>query len=152
MIYFAKAVKDVDELIKAGCIKIGTSDGLHARFAAIKSQIGCDIEVLGTMKGRRPVEKRLHERFRHLHCKLEWFHPGTDLLDFISESAEPWDTSSRTVAVRISSAHYRRAKIVVEELGLNMTDYLNEIIGERVFDDFHEIASEHLAQNSKQGV
>jgi hypothetical protein len=144
MIYFAKATKDVDECIKTGCIKIGTSDQLHPRLASIEQQIGCKIQVLGTMKGRHSVEKALHRRFRHLRCKLEWFNPGPDLLAFIAESADPWDASERSVSVRIDLRIYRRAKVIIERDGISMSEYLNAILKAKVFDDFNELTLEHL--------
>lgn len=144
MIYFAKATKDVDEQIKAGCIKIGTSNELHPRLASIEQQIGCKVQVLGTMKGRHSAEKALHRRFRHLRCKLEWFNPGPDLLAFIAESANPWDASERSVSVRIDLRIYRCAKVIIDRDGISMSEYLNGILAPKVMEDFDELALKHL--------
>jgi hypothetical protein len=35
------------------------------------------------MVGNKKIEKWLHDKFKHLHVRNEWFKPGEDLLQYI---------------------------------------------------------------------
>ncbi len=98
MIYFAQRKS-------GGPIKIGTSVQLAQRIITLRREHGADLEVLGVVTGSYKEESALHERFDHLHHEKEWFHPGEDLLVFISADARPWDGTdevpSKTVPLGI---------------------------------------------------
>lgn len=76
-----------------GLIKIGvTSSGIRQRLATIRATLrGSDgasdsLELLLLAPGDRRVERRTHERFRHLRQHGEWFLPDAELLRFIGDS------------------------------------------------------------------
>lgn len=90
MIYFVRCGKD-------GPVKIGyTSTNLAARLIFL--QVGCpwELQVLGTMDGDLAAEAGLHATFDHLHLRGEWFHPASDLLNFIAASTD--EAQPRTTA------------------------------------------------------
>jgi len=65
-----------------GLIKIGWSTGVHSRMIALRTRL------LGSMPGRRKEELAVHERFKHLRAKGEWFRPDAELLEFIRTKAQ----------------------------------------------------------------
>jgi hypothetical protein len=50
-----------------------------------------EIRILATMPGK-PItdETLLHDRFRHLWIRGEWYRPESELLAFITDAATPW--------------------------------------------------------------
>ncbi len=67
-------------------IKIGfTSSHPMKRLHTLSVANSQDLEFLGFMLAAKPQEKKLHQKFRHLHLKNEWFRPGEDLLEFIDK-------------------------------------------------------------------
>ena len=70
-----------------GPIKIGWTGGLGLRLWALQVGNPEQLRVLASYAAGRDEELRLHDRFRHLHIRGEWHHPGLDLLAFISTIA-----------------------------------------------------------------
>lgn len=76
-IYFIQ--ESILKNIKIGFTSAHPKKRLH-NLAVANSQ---ELNFLGFMLGDKPQEKRLHQRFKHLHVRNEWFEPGEDLLNFI---------------------------------------------------------------------
>lgn len=74
--------------VKMQRIKIGYS-GHHPllRFKIIQTDSADEVKLLGWMRGSRDDEKRLHDRFAHLHDHREWFRAEQDLLGYIAAHA-----------------------------------------------------------------
>lgn len=65
-------------------IKIGfTSSHPEKRLYTLAVASSQELYFLGFMLGDKPKEKTLHQKFKHLHVRNEWFSPGEDLLMFI---------------------------------------------------------------------
>jgi DNA-binding transcriptional ArsR family regulator len=79
-----------------GTIKIGCSGDVSKRLQQINNEHACRTVLLRVIDGDRAAEREIHKKFAHLRLgKTERFHPGPDLLEFISGSApEPDGTKS----------------------------------------------------------
>ncbi len=66
-----------------GPIKIGIARDLMKRLDTLQSGAPEILRILHFVEGFITDERRLHERFAHLHCRGEWFEPATELLDYI---------------------------------------------------------------------
>jgi hypothetical protein len=50
-----------------------------------------EIRILATIPGLSILdETRLHDRFRHLWIRGEWYRPDPELLSYIAEVGTPW--------------------------------------------------------------
>lgn len=66
-----------------GPIKIGWSKSGVLRLWALQVGNPEQLHVIARMPGTIDDEAALHERFRHLHIRGEWFAPGQALLSFV---------------------------------------------------------------------
>lgn len=67
-------------------IKIGfTISHPLVRLRALANASSQELFFLGFQVGDEALEKRLHAKFKALHCRNEWFHAGTDLLAHIEQ-------------------------------------------------------------------
>jgi T5orf172 domain len=71
--------------VPTGKIEIGTTDNIQRRFSQIRNAIpDGDIELLGAIEGGKELERRLHDKFKHLVYRNEWFNPELELYYFIT--------------------------------------------------------------------
>jgi len=130
MIYFVQN--------KAGSvIKIGTSENVKTRL----QQLG-EVDLLALRHGGKTEEKELHVRFAKDRAYGEWFHPSSDLLEYIG-SLPKLDIPSRTF-VRTSLTIDPEIYELVEEMATaqgrttaNLLQHLirtnNEVVGWKVW-------------------
>lgn len=91
MIYF---IQDAS----SGPIKIGTTGTVAKRLNSLRcTENRPELQVLAVMPGRRREERSLHRQFDHCRLDGEWFEPAGDLLDFIRDSAKPWDRDAEDI-------------------------------------------------------
>lgn len=69
-----------------GPIKIGLSDNPDLRLEEIQRMSPFKLQILATTIGDYKLENELHKRFKHLRYHDEWFEPGKELLNYISEA------------------------------------------------------------------
>jgi hypothetical protein len=75
--------------LKAGdAVKIGTTERIFNRIAAL--QTGCPekIECVCILKGSFDEEYALHRRFAHLRLHGEWFTWSKDISEFVHEATK----------------------------------------------------------------
>lgn len=77
MIYFLQAEG-------GGPIKIGYSENVKKRRKTLQTASPKILRVLATTPGGEESERLLHERFRHLHIRGDWFRTSQDLREFIA--------------------------------------------------------------------
>lgn len=65
-------------------IKIGVADDVPARLAQLQTASPWPLRLLGFIRGDFDEEGALHDRFRHLHVRGEWFEGAPELLAFIA--------------------------------------------------------------------
>lgn len=71
---------------ETGPIKIGISKNPKKRITAIQGLCAEPVEVLLLLSvDSRQKEREIHEKFKHLRLKGEWFEPAPDLLGWIEE-------------------------------------------------------------------
>lgn len=68
---------------QSGPIKIGYSTSVSSRLESLRISSPYDLNLLGTIKGGKSAEQKLHKRFKHLHIRGEWFAPEKELIDYI---------------------------------------------------------------------
>ncbi len=82
-------------------VKIGTTAGPRARFAAIWHE-----EVLAFERGDRRLEQRRHEQFAAARFPgSEWFHSTLALaahIDVLAGGRDPWDVHARWVSEAVA--------------------------------------------------
>ena len=80
MIYFIRTDNpDVDR------IKIGfTTQDLRSRLSQINAGSPVKLRVVATIDGDRNKETELHNMFKSLHIKGEWFTAAPELIEFIN--------------------------------------------------------------------
>jgi hypothetical protein len=64
-------------------IKIGWSLTPAARMANLQTSHHRDLRMIGSITGVKRHEKMLHERFKHLHIRGEWYRNDGELHDFL---------------------------------------------------------------------
>lgn len=71
--------------LTAGPIKIGSSTNVHSRLRSLQTGSPVDLVVLAHFptEDRFGDEHSLHEEFRHLRQRGEWFRRGDDLMEHI---------------------------------------------------------------------
>jgi hypothetical protein len=75
--------------VNAGGFVYFVSDGTNIKIGLTRTGVAGRVRSLQT--GASAVlpdadrEAELHQRFRHLHVRGEWFQPGPDLLAFIDQ-------------------------------------------------------------------
>ena len=66
-----------------GPIKIGKSKDVYKRLKVLQTGNPSFLEILGTKSGYPGLESKIHDKFKHLHIRGEWFSRGSDLLEYI---------------------------------------------------------------------
>lgn len=75
---------EVVYFVRAGqYVKIGRSTAAAERIKLIRTDTPYRVTVLLTIKGGKSEETKLHEEFRHLRHRGEWFRAAPELLRFI---------------------------------------------------------------------
>ena len=70
--------------IQAGdFVKIGFGSDIAARLRQIATHCPYEPKLLFKIPGTSDMEKRLHRRFEHLHCRAEWFRTDPEIFGFI---------------------------------------------------------------------
>jgi hypothetical protein len=66
-------------------VKIGYSadQGAYGRMADLQTLSPFELEMLGTMPGDKEVEGQMHQLFRIIHVRGEWFHKTPLLLAYM---------------------------------------------------------------------
>lgn len=69
----------------SGYVKIGTAIDVRARMASIKASNPHPIEIICIIPACEDTERRLHERFKPLRHKGEWFKPDKAIDAFLKK-------------------------------------------------------------------
>lgn len=71
-------------------VKIGysTLKNLYKRLNTLQIGTPYELKLLGAIWGDIETEKKLHNQFKHLHIRGEWFVFTKEIEDFLSESWE----------------------------------------------------------------
>jgi Meiotically Up-regulated Gene 113 (MUG113) protein len=142
MIYFAQ--------LPTGAIKIGKADDVEHRLDQLRRHYGNDLALLATMPGEGQEERALHKRFAHLRIdnrrEKEQFRPGPDLMQFIGKpllvSANPeavpiaLPRSGDGAPARIAPDLASKARLIVGDRGVDLSEYLSEILRPRITKDY----------------
>jgi hypothetical protein len=124
LVYFIQMVGS-DSAIKIGY----TSKDPEKRVRDLQVGNPFELKLLGTIKGDKETEIRLHFDFRHLNIRGEWFRPGLELVDFIHRSTTAMANIRRTFDPR-------RIELVQEMLGISeraARAWISENIGIKEF-------------------
>ncbi|HEX4114148.1 MAG TPA: GIY-YIG nuclease family protein [Stellaceae bacterium] len=85
LIYFARS---------GNHIKIGFCTDAHRRPRSLQTSNPEPIALIGTVPGTRETERGLHERFKNLRVRGEWFIATRTLLRFIARVAPTKDVTT----------------------------------------------------------
>ena len=66
-------------------MKIGYSNNLNSRFQNLQSSSINKLNLLSSIKGKKDLEKKLHNEFKHLKIKGEWFEWSQNIIDRFKE-------------------------------------------------------------------
>lgn len=77
-------------------IKIGISTDPDKRAAMLQTSHSARLEILGTQKGDRQLERDLHDRFRNHRQLGEWFKDAPEIRDYIAEFTDQNGHKSQT--------------------------------------------------------
>jgi hypothetical protein len=73
-VYFIRAGDD-------GPVKIGYANNLCIRLESLRAASPYDLKVIRTFQlGDHLLERRLHQHFKHLRVRHEWFHFTPEML------------------------------------------------------------------------
>ncbi|MGC2101375.1 MAG: GIY-YIG nuclease family protein [Candidatus Sulfotelmatobacter sp.] len=64
-------------------IKIGFASDAKSRFRTLQIANWKTLKCLALIKGTQEDERQLHERFKGIHHRGEWFKPARELRDYI---------------------------------------------------------------------
>lgn len=76
-------------------VKIGTAGNVGGRVAQLQTGAPDELVLIGSMRGGLEEERELHERFRHLHHRGEWFFLNQELRHFIRLATKPEEQVAR---------------------------------------------------------
>lgn len=79
MVYFVRAGEYV---------KIGVADNIFSRMSALQTGCPMQLECLLLLQGGYDLEMELHDRFRALHQRGEWFVWGDDVAAYVTDARE----------------------------------------------------------------
>lgn len=69
-----------------GPIKIGYTDGdVLVRLASLQTGNPVELTLIKTIAGSRKAERHIHSHFEEIHHRGEWYHPTSELLEFITK-------------------------------------------------------------------
>lgn len=74
---------------ESGPIKIGFSSNVDQRLRTLQTGHTEKLKLLHSQIGTKADEGRLHNRFRNIHIKGEWFEADPSLLEFIHKRKSP---------------------------------------------------------------
>ena len=77
-----------------GDIKIGYSKNPWARVRDMQTSNNKELRLLGSFRGTRADETKLHQQFSDINVRGEWFKRTPELLDFIEDQANITKKSS----------------------------------------------------------
>jgi len=69
----------------SGYVKIGTAIDVRARMASIKASNPHQVDIIAIIPASDDTEKLLHERFKPLRHKGEWFKPDKSIDAFLKK-------------------------------------------------------------------
>lgn len=80
----------------AGPIKIGwAKNGPLRRLADLQIAHFEELKIVGVIRCESILEETLvHDRFRYLRIRGEWFEPAPEILDYIAQHAKHWESIS----------------------------------------------------------
>jgi hypothetical protein len=100
-VYFIQVGED-------GPIKIGISDGVADRLAALQTTLPYELRVVAVIpRGDRAMEQDLHLRFRSHWIRGEWFVPHPELLLYIQIHGKPF----KPPIIRRAQPHVKRTGV-----------------------------------------
>lgn len=99
---------------KDGPIKIGKAKNVKARLSGIQTGHPEDLYVWGVMLANERVESALHNKFKHLSLRGEWFRRDKELIDFI-EFHTLTDEASYYLSHSLSGEYEKMKKELNEE-------------------------------------
>lgn len=76
--------------IGGGAVKIGVTQDLRRRFAAIQGCSPLPLDIISLAPGGRELESHLHTMFAGARLHGEWFEPSPELLDVSDKLAVRW--------------------------------------------------------------
>src|SRR3972149_5875499 len=85
-------------------IKIGRSADVNKRLSHLQVSVGADLRIIKAVPADPWVEIAVHNKFRHLRVRGEWFKADKELLDFIADFKAPERTLSIGEEYRIEEA------------------------------------------------
>lgn len=85
MLYFVRAGEYV---------KIGVADNVFSRMRALQTGCPMRLECVLLLQGSYDLEMELHDRFRQVHHRGEWFVWTEDVATFVKDSRESGDDLS----------------------------------------------------------
>jgi hypothetical protein len=103
-IYFIKA--------ESGHVKIGiTGCDVERRMYALQTGNPYKLSILKIIKGNRGQEALIHQKFKHLRCRREWFVLSNELESFIEN---PYTIEQKPTKRRSDTATLNKQRIVFE--------------------------------------
>jgi len=103
-----------------GLIKIGYSKNPNRRLKSLQINNPRKLNILKVIDGAMCRETYLHHRCSRFNAKGEWFHPHSELIDYIDgldDDYSPEDCVIKTKSWRIPLPVLRHAKVVAKEMG-----------------------------------
>ena len=96
-VYFIKTIG------MAGPIKIGTSNSPTHRAQDLATWSPFPLEVVATVDGGVPMERRFHAAFQHSHRGREWFEATPELIGTIKQiNAGTFDFETLPTGITLS--------------------------------------------------
>jgi hypothetical protein len=88
-------------------IKIGYSENPRARLSSLQTGSASELQLLNIIDGNRDKERELHEQFRHLRVKGEWYYPSEEVYaltsnDYEGSAFDLWSVATPPLPVSIS--------------------------------------------------
>lgn len=66
-------------------VKIGQTGNLISRLGHYKTHNPHPMQIVGLIKGGMQEENILHDKFKHLHVKHDWFQYKQEIRDYFSD-------------------------------------------------------------------
>ena len=81
-----------------GPIKIGVAKNVKIRMNTLQVGNPRTLQVIATMPAKVGTERVLHCRFRQYRIGGEWFHPSSEIMEYIKANAvQEWTKQPRNI-------------------------------------------------------
>lgn len=84
-----------------GAVKIGFTENVRRRLAGLQTGHHAPLVLMGAIPATLDAEQFIHQKFKHLKIRGEWFRSTQELIDFIADPVLPEPPPPPPIVVKV---------------------------------------------------